>query len=151
MNQNGVVSRTVAWEAVQGVENTDLYNSGDAGNPDSRYDALRLRYIVAKVLKIHKDIEGMNWDDAINMIRNAMVECDYDPMLIYLLDINGYESAQTWMREVEYIIYSYAGVEDYRYMADTDRINFVYLYNAYPQEFKECREAVIEYMQEYYY
>lgn len=151
MNQNGVISRTVAWEAVQGVENTDLYNSGDAGNTDSRYDALRLRYIAGKVLKIHKDIEGMNWDDAINMIRNAMVECDYDPMLIYLLDINGYEAAQTWMRDVEYIIYSYASVEDYRYMADNDRINWVYLYNAFPDKFKECREAVIQYMQENYY
>ena len=79
-----------------------------------------------------------------------MVECDYDPMLIYLLYINGYEPAETWMMEVEYLIYRYAGEPDYLFMADNDRINFVYLYNAFPEEFKDCREAVIEYMEENY-
>ena len=137
----------MAWDAIQGIENTDLYNPSST---EDRYDSLRLRYIAAKVLKIHKDIDGLDIEDAFNMIRNAMVECDYDPMLIYLLYINGYEPAETWMMEVEYLIYRYAGEPDYCFMADNDRINFVYLYNAFPEEFKDCREAVIEYMEENY-
>ena len=146
MQQNGVVSRTVAWDALQGIENTDLYDpSGD------RYDPLRLRYIASKVLKINKDIEaGMYLEDAYNMINGAMVECDYDPMLIYLLYINEYEPAQTWMKEVENIIDRYANQPSYSGMFDNDRMNFVYLYNTSPDKYKECREAIIEYMEKNY-
>lgn len=147
---NGVISRTVAWEVVKGLENTDLYNANSAGDSEYRYDLLRVRYITAKVLKIHKDIEGMYLDEAFEMIKSAMVECDYDPMLVYLLAINGYEPAQTWMAELTNIIAPYLDGAAYTDLVDYDRLNFVYVYNINSQDYRECKENVIKYMQACY-
>lgn len=152
LNDNGVISRTVAWDVLKGIENTDLYNAESNGNADYRYDSLRLRYIVAKIYKIHKDINaGMDVDTLINTVKDAMVECDYDPMLVYFLAINGYEPAQAWMSELEYIMSSYGGIEGYTIAEDADRLNFVYVYNTNPQEYRECKDKIIAYMQDYYY
>lgn len=152
LNENGVISRTVAWGVLEGIENTDLYNADSEGDENYRYDSLRLRYIIAKIYKIHKDIDaGIDVDTLINTVKDSMVECDYDPMLVYLLAINGYEPAEAWMEEIEYIISSYGGFEGYTYANDTDRLNFVYIYNTNLQNYRECRERIITYMQDYYY
>ena len=49
LNENGVISRTVAWGVLEGIENTDLYNADSEGDENYRYDSLRLRYIIAKI------------------------------------------------------------------------------------------------------
>ncbi|MBR4981512.1 MAG: protein kinase [Lachnospiraceae bacterium] len=152
LGENGVISRTVAWDVLKGIENTDLYHADSAGDENYRYDSLRLRYIVAKIYKIHKDIDaGIDVDTLINTVKDAMVECDYDPMLVYLLAINGYEPAEAWIEEIEFIISSYGNFEGYTYANDSDRLNFVYIYNTNPQEYRECKDRVITYMQDYYY
>ena len=152
LNENGVISRTVAWGVLEGIENTDLYNADSNGDADYRYDSLRLRYIVAKIYKLHKDIDaGMDAETLINTVKGMMVECDYDPMLVYFLAINGYEPAVAWMNELEYIMSSYGGIEGYTVAEDADRLNFVYIYNTNPQEYRECKDKIIAYMQDYYY
>lgn len=152
LEENGVISRTVAWGVLEGIENTDLYNAANVEDEDYRYDTLRLRYIVAKVYKIHKDINGMDVDNAINMIKDSMVECGYDPMLVYLLEINGYEPAQVWMDEIEDILFTYMTEGNkYRSLDDATRLNFVYLYNVEIQDYKECKDKIMEYMKENYY
>lgn len=151
VTENGVISRTVAWEIMKGLENTDLYNANSEGDPEYRYNALRLRYIVAKVLKIQKEVSSMSREEAINTIKGAMVECDYDPMLVYLLMIYEYEPSTTWIYEIDYMLSDYLNGASYINLTDADRLNFVYLYNVDSQSYKECKEKVIKYMRNYYY
>ena len=46
---------------------------------------------------------------------------------------------------------SATGGVSYREMDDASRLNFVYLYNIEHQEFKEIKEKILVYMDEYYY
>lgn len=151
LNENGVISRSVAWDILGGIDTTDLYNADNAENSDYRFDSLRIRYIVAKVYNIHKEVGNMNKNEAIEVIKDAMVECDYDPMLVYLLTLNGYEPAQAWLQEIEYILYSVANINGYSYSHDNDRLNFVYEYNTDIQKYEECKSKIIKYMKNYYY
>lgn len=135
IQDNGVVSRSVLWSKMQGIEKTDLY---DKNNPE---DPLRLRYEAALTLYTDSELESMgDLGSKIGKVYEVLFDTDYSPLLIYYLSQEyGDPNAVEWYE-------TYCALDYYLdYMSDIELRNFVYYYYTDPSN-QWIRETFREYM-----
>lgn len=127
---NGVVSRSELWSKVEGLKDTDLY---DTENPE---DELRRRYAAAFTLHYESELEkmisaGEDVDTIYDKIKEAMPEADYHLWLSWYISNQLMPDNYDWMWREEM---------DALYNTDTNtRRNNVYYY---------CVEDEYEYLRE---
>lgn len=141
INNNGVISRSVLWAAMENADQTGLYDETNLEDP------LRLRYVAA--LTFHTDSELTGIDTALDTsnIYNVLEKTDYSPLLLYYLSYNyGDDKAKEWYAEVNGILS--ANVGDFDSMSMNDKKNLVFYLNANSGNYASTREQIREYMQQ---
>ena len=141
INNNGVISRSVLWAAMENADQTGLF---DNTNPE---DPLRLRYVAA--LTFHTDSELAGVDPALDTskIYEVLEATDYSPLLLYYLSYNyGDDKAKEWYKEVNSIMASTVG--DFDSLSINDKKNMIFYLNANGGDYATAREQIREYMQQ---
>lgn len=141
MKNNGVVSRSELWSKVDGIRDTELY---DTENPD---DALRRRYATALTLHTDSELDKLAGEDVnkqIAAIYEVLSETDYNPLLVYYLAVvYDIPAAYEWYNTYRYMDY------DIGALSNNDQKNFAYWYNTDPY-YQNIRNNFVNYMSEQY-
>jgi len=141
INNNGVISRSVLWAAMENADQTGLF---DDTNPE---DPLRLRYAAA--LTFHTDSELTGVDIALDTsnIYEVLEAADYSPLLLYYLSYNySDDKAKEWYQEVNGILAATVG--DFDSLSVNEKKNMVFYLNANNGNYATAREQIREYMQQ---
>lgn len=140
INNNGVISRSVLWAAMENADQTGLFDDTNLE------DELRLRYVTALTYHIDSELTGVDTAGDISKIYEALESTDYSPLLLYYLSYNyADDKAKGWYMEVNSILASNIG--DFDAMSINEKKNFIYYLNSNSGSYATAREQIREYMQ----
>lgn len=140
INNNGVISRSVLWSAMENVDQTGLFDSSNAEDP------LRLRYAAALTFHTDSELTGVDAAADTSKIYEVLEACDYSPLLLYYLSYNyGDDKAKEWYQEVNAILASTVG--DFDAMTINEKKNLVFYLSANDGNYATARAQIREYMQ----
>lgn len=140
INTNGVISRSVLWAAMDGADQTGLYDEVDYSDP------LRLRYILALTYHVDSELDSLGREEAAARLYEVIGSADYNPLLLYYLgDLNGDEYAEGFYRYASDILADNG--YDFYNMTTNEKRNFMYYYYT-DDSYVGIRDELLTYMRD---
>ncbi|MBD5532581.1 MAG: zinc-ribbon domain-containing protein [Lachnospiraceae bacterium] len=143
-NENGVVSRSVLWSLMEGVDQLEFY---ERENPE---DPLRRCYTAAFALQIDGEMDVLSDLQANIRIYEVMEDADYSPLLIYYLAERSQDAeAMEWRNHVQTVMENHG--YDFFSRDIIGMRNFIYEFSMDGSEqAAACRSEIREYMRDYF-
>ena len=137
IEQNGVISRSLLWSVMEGLDSTDLYI-------ENENNGLYCRYRAAYIYHIDSELEDMNKQQAIEKILETLEFTEYNPLFIYYLsEVYGISDAKTWYAAFNSL------TPDFMQLDMAGMKNFIYTYNI-DNKYLDVRIKFSDYMKNVY-